>query len=74
MGLAKIAKKGDIINMNDFENGINSVGQLFPAPSSFKDYPPPNSEWQGVEKSFQQAGDSIRTAIKEFSDAQREIK
>jgi len=26
--------------MNDFAKGMNSVGQLFPAPYSYSDYPP----------------------------------
>jgi hypothetical protein len=60
--------------MSDFAKGMNSVGQLFPAPCPFSDYPPPHSAWQGVANSFRQTGDSLREAIKEFSDAQRKNK
>ncbi|MDR2964533.1 MAG: hypothetical protein LBU88_02030 [Treponema sp.] len=60
--------------MTEFVKGMNSIGQLFPAPISYSDYPSPHSEWKGVANSFRQAGNSIWTAIKEFSDAQRENK
>jgi len=63
-----------IIDMNDFVKGMNSVGQLFPTPSLYSDYPPPNSAWKGVADSFHQAGDDLRFAIKECSDAQWESK
>jgi hypothetical protein len=74
MGLKKKADVEDILGMNDFSKGMNSVGQLFPPPSPYSDYPPPNSAWKGVADSFRQTGDSIRAAVKEFSDAQRESK
>jgi len=57
--------------MNDFVKGINTVGQLFPAPVPYPDYPSANSAWKGVANSFCQAGDSIRKAVKDFSNCQR---
>ena len=60
--------------MKDFEKGMNSVGQLFPPPYSYSDYPPVNSAWNGAANSFRQAGDSLWRALKDFSDAQRESK
>ena len=60
--------------MKDFEKGINSVGQLLPSPYPYSDYPPPNSEWNGAANSFRQAGDSMRRALKDFSDAKRKSK
>jgi len=58
--------------MNDFAKGMNSIGQLFPSPIPYEQYPPSESAWQGVANSFKQAGDSIQTALNEFADAQRE--
>ena len=58
--------------MNNFSKGVNTIGQLLPSPIPFSSYPPPNSQWQGVADSFRQAGDSLRAAIKEVSNAQRE--
>ncbi|MDR2718552.1 MAG: hypothetical protein LBB89_10895 [Treponema sp.] len=58
--------------MNDFVKGMNSVGQLFPAPISYSDYPPENSAWECVADSFRQAGNDLKFAIKECSDTQRE--
>lgn len=73
-GIEKFPKTGDIIYMNDFAKGMNSVGQLFPSPSPYSDYPSPNSAWKGVANSFHQAGNSLRFAIRECSDAKRESK
>jgi len=67
-------KNHDTINMGDFLKGVNSVGQLCPAPSSYSDYPHPDSAWKGVASSFKQAGDDIRYAIKECTDAKSENK
>jgi len=60
--------------MSNFTNGINTIGQLCPSPSSFKEYPHQNSVWSDVGNSFQQAGNNIRIAIKEINDAKRESK
>jgi hypothetical protein len=60
--------------MNNFVKGMSFVGQLYPAPYSYSEYPSPDSAWQGVADSFRQAGDSLRFAIKECSDAERESK
>jgi hypothetical protein len=60
--------------MNDFEKGMNSVGQLFPAPSPYSDYPSQKSEWKGVVDSFHQAGNDLWFAIAECSDAKRKSK
>ena len=60
--------------MTNFVKGMASIGQLSPPPSSYLDYPPPNSARLGVADSFRQAGDSLRHAMKEFSDARREEK
>lgn len=60
--------------MNDFSKGMNSVGQLLPSPCPYTEYPPPNSAWNGAANSFRQAGDSLRQALKDFSDAQRKNK
>ena len=66
--------KGDIFGMNEFLKGVNTVGQLFPAPFPYSDYPLPNSAWKSVADSFRQAGDYLRFAIKECSDAKWESK
>jgi len=58
----------DIISMNNFVMGINSIGQLFPAPIPYSEYPIHNSAWEGVAKSFQQAGKSLWFAIKDCTD------
>jgi hypothetical protein len=58
--------------MNDFVKGMDSVGQLFPAPCSYSDYPSSHSAWEGVAESFRQAGNDLRFAIKENSDVKRE--
>jgi hypothetical protein len=60
-----------ISDMNDFLKGMTSVGQLFPDPAPYSGYPSKDSAWHGVANSFYQAGNSLRAAIKEFSDAQR---
>jgi hypothetical protein len=60
--------------MNDFFRGMASVGQLFPDPTPLADYPSRDSAWQGVANSFYQAGNNLRAAIKELSDAQRKSK
>ena len=58
--------------MSDFVKGMDSIGQLFPAPCTYEDYPAPNSAWEGVAESFRQAGNDLRFALKEYSDAKRE--
>jgi len=60
--------------MGDFIKGMNSIGQLCPAPSPYSDYPHPASAWKGVADSFKQTGDEIRHAIKECTDAKPESK
>ena len=57
--------------MGDFAKGMDSIGQLFPAPSTYEDYPAPNSAWEGVAESFRQAGNDLRYALKEHSDVTR---
>jgi len=52
--------------MGDFIKGMNSIGQLCPAPSPYSDYPHPASAWKGVADSFKQTGDEIRHAIKVY--------
>jgi len=60
--------------MNDFVKGMGSIGQLHPMPYPYSDYPPPDGAWKGVANSFRQAGDSLKAALKDFSNAQRESK
>jgi hypothetical protein len=63
-----------ISDMSDFLRGMASVGQLAPDPTPYTGYPSQNSAWQGVANSFYQTGNSLRVALKEFSDAQRKSK
>jgi hypothetical protein len=63
-----------ISNMNDFLRGMASIGQLFPLPTPYLNYPSQASAWRGVANSFYQTGNNLRLAIKEFSDAQRKNK
>jgi hypothetical protein len=63
-----------IFDMNNFLKGVSSVGQLFPDPSSYSDYPSKISAWQSVANSFYQAGKNLHVAMKEVSNAQRENK
>jgi hypothetical protein len=58
--------------MNDFFRGMDSIGQLNPAPYLYTDYPQQNSVWKGVADSFRQAGNDLRFAIKECSDTKKE--
>jgi len=58
--LENFSKICGIIDMMDFIKGMDSVGQLNPAPGSYLDYPTQNSTWKGVADSFKQAGDNIR--------------
>jgi hypothetical protein len=60
--------------MNDFLRGMTSVGQLAPDPTPYSGYPTKDSAWHGVANSFYQAGNNLRVAIKEVSDAQRKNK
>jgi len=60
--------------MTDFVKGMNSIGQLYPTPCPYSDYPPQNSAWKGVADSFRQTGNDLKFAIKECSNAQRESK
>jgi hypothetical protein len=64
----------DTMNMGDFAKGVNSVGQLYPAPTPYSDYPSPDSTWKGVADSFKQAGDAIWHAINECTDTKQENK
>ena len=60
--------------MSNFAMGMVTIGQLFPPPCPYSDYPLPGNAWYDVANSFRQAGRDLRFAIKEFSDAQRESK
>jgi len=60
--------------MGEFIKGMNTIGQLLPAPSPYSNYPPPYSEWGSVANSFKQTGDDIRHAIKENNNAKPESK
>jgi len=60
--------------MNDFVKGMSSIGQLNPAPSSYSGYPPHHNAWRDTANSFRQAGNSIKAALKVFSNAKRESK
>jgi len=59
---------------DDFARGVGSVGQLFPAPIPYSDCPSQDSAWEGVAKSFRQAGKSLQFAMKERPDAERKRK
>jgi hypothetical protein len=61
-------KKTDILGMNDFEKGVALIGQLFPAPCPYSEYPTKDSTWEGVAKSFQQAGNDLWYAMQKCSD------
>jgi hypothetical protein len=63
-----------ISGMNDFIRGMNSIGQLFPAPIPYSNYPRYDSAWRGVANSFYQTGNNLRAAMKEFSDARQKSK
>gem|GEM_PF-7011687 len=56
---------------SDFERGVSSIGELFPATIPCSGYPSVESAWEGVANSFRQAGDSLRFAIKKCSDDNR---
>jgi len=60
--------------LDDFAQGVGSVGQLFPAPIPYSDCPVAGSAWEGVAKSFRQAGKSLQFAMKECPDAERKRK
>ena len=60
-------------DMNQFFKGMATIGQLNPLqPVAKEPLPSMESAWQGVARSFSQTGDSIRSALREFSCAQRE--
>ena len=59
--------------MDNFQKGMRTIGQLYPPPRPYPNTSP-NSAWNDVANSFRQAGDDLRHAIKECSDAQRENK
>jgi len=53
LGVELVKKTGDNfgmgnveMEMSDFERGVNSVGQLFPATISYSEYPAMNSAWK----------------------------
>ena len=73
-GLELFPQIDDILGMSEFLRGMDTVGELFPAPIPYTDYPLPDSAWKGVANSFREAGDDLRFAIKECSDAKRESK
>jgi len=58
--------------MNDFVKGISTIGQLSPSPYPYKDYPSQSSAWKGVADSFRQAGNDLRYAIRECTNAKPE--
>jgi len=51
-----------------------TIGQLNPQPCPYSDYPSPYNAWKDTANSFRQAGDSLKAALKGFSNAQRESK
>ena len=60
--------------MDNFLKGMSTIGELFPDPMPYKDYRSPKSAWEGVARSFQQAGSCLWRALKEYEDAQRQEK
>jgi len=60
--------------MNEFLKGMNTIGQLLPNPYPYSGYPARDAAWQDTANSFNQVGNSIKHAIKDFSDAQRQSK
>jgi len=60
--------------MNDFVKGMDTIGQIFPDPYPFRNYPTQKSAWEGVSASFRQTGDNLRRAINECSSAKPESK
>ena len=54
--------------------GMNTIGQLNPAPIPYSYYPHHNSAWKGVAHSFKQAGNDIRHAIRECANAKPKNK
>jgi hypothetical protein len=60
--------------MNDFVKSMSSIGQLHPASCPYSDYPPRYNVWKDTANSFRQAGNSLRTALREFSNTQWENK
>lgn len=72
--LEKSGENVYILLMGNFIKGMNTIGQLNPAPISFNNYPPRNSAWNGVVNSFRQTGNNILSAIKENVNAKRESK
>ena len=57
--------------MNSFVMGMNTIGQLFPIPYPYLEYPLSDSQWDGVANSFYQAGNSLRYVLKEISNEQQ---
>jgi hypothetical protein len=53
-----------------FLDSMATVGQLFPPVPPVQTGGGTDSAWRGVAASFAQAGDSIRAALKEFSEYQ----
>ena len=60
--------------MSEFLKGMSIVGQLFPPPYPYENYPLPNSAWRGVADSFRQAGNDLKFALRENGNAERESK
>jgi hypothetical protein len=58
--------------MDNFVKGITTVGQLFPSPCPYPVSQTQGSAWADAANSFRQAGNSLRCAMKDFSDTQRE--
>ena len=54
--------------MNDFAKGMSTIGQLFSPQHLYPAHSSQASAWEGVANSFRQAGDNIRTALKEASN------
>jgi len=73
-GLKNFTNTPIIGAMDNFSKGMNSIGQLLPQPYPYSDYPSMDSAWKCVADSLRQAGDSLRYAIKESPDAERERK
>ena len=60
--------------MSNFAKGMQSIGQLFPTQYQYPNHISHNSVWNDVGKSFKQAGNDLKAAIKECSNAEPEKK
>jgi hypothetical protein len=58
--------------MNNFMEGMGTIGQLFPSPYPSKYYPSRSAAWQGVASSFRQTGDSLRKIEENYTLTKQE--